>query len=126
MFDELSDITLIETPLMDSAGFLELLLRFCFNLLVVSCIIHLFYYPKSKRRDYYFTFTLISISIFLMIFLLGSVKLKIGFALGLFAIFGNQCSCRGNQLCRTGMYQLAFHCQYMALRKQSLAETYLL
>ena len=56
MFDELSDITLIETPLMDSAGFLELLLRFCFNLLVVSCIIHLFYYPKSKRRDYYFTF----------------------------------------------------------------------
>ena len=86
MFDELSDITLIETPLMDSAGFLELLLRFCFNLLVVSCIIHLFYYPKSKRRDYYFTFTLISISIFLMIFLLGSVKLKIGFALGLFAI----------------------------------------
>ena len=31
MFDELSDITLIETPLMDSAGFLELLLRFCFN-----------------------------------------------------------------------------------------------
>ena len=35
-----------------------------------------------------FTFTLISISIFLMIFLLGSVKLKIGFALGLFAIFG--------------------------------------
>ena len=86
--DELSDITLIETPLMDSAGFLELLLRFCFNLLVVSCIIHLFYYPKSKRRDYYFTFTLISISIFLMIFLLGSVKLKIGFALGLFAIFG--------------------------------------
>lgn len=79
MFDELSDITLIETPLMDSAGFLELLLRFCFNLLVVSCIIHLFYYPKSKRRDYYFTFTLISISIFLMIFLLGSVKLKIGF-----------------------------------------------
>ena len=88
MFDELSDITLIETPLLDSAGFLELLLRFCFNLLVVSCIIHQFYYPKSKRRDYYFTFTLISISIFLMIFLLGSVKLKIGFALGLFAIFG--------------------------------------
>ena len=38
MFDELSDITLIETPLMDSAGFLELLLRFCFNLLVVSLV----------------------------------------------------------------------------------------
>ena len=69
-------------------GFLQLLLRFLFNLLVVSVILRCFYYPKSKRRDYYFTFTLISISIFLMIFLLGSVKLKIGFALGLFAIFG--------------------------------------
>lgn len=88
MFDELSDMTLIETPLIDNAGFWELLLRFCFNALVISCIIHWFYYPKSKRRDYYFTFTLISVSIFLMIFLLGSVKLKIGFALGLFAIFG--------------------------------------
>ena len=43
---------------------------------------------ESKRRDYYFTFSLISISVFFLIFLLGSVKLKIGFALGIFAIFG--------------------------------------
>ena len=86
--NELSELSFIETPLMDRIGFLQLLLRFLFNLLVVSVILRCFYYPKSKRRDYYFTFTLISISIFLMIFLLGSVKLKIGFALGLFAIFG--------------------------------------
>ncbi|MBB4043437.1 DUF4956 domain-containing protein [Bacteroides reticulotermitis] len=88
MFDELNDLSLMDSPLIAVSGFWELLIRFFFNWLVVSCIIHLFYYPKSKRRDYYFTFTLISISIFLMIFLLGSVKLKIGFALGLFAIFG--------------------------------------
>lgn len=88
MLEELNDVTWMEAPLIDGAGFWILLLRFFFNWLAVSCIIHLFYYPKSKRRDYYFTFTLISISIFLMIFLLGSVKLKIGFALGLFAIFG--------------------------------------
>ncbi|WP_071145944.1 DUF4956 domain-containing protein [Bacteroides ihuae] len=86
--DELNDITLLEAPLMDSLGFVQLLLRFAFNLAVVFCIIHFFYYAKSKRRDYYFTFTLISISVFFLIFLLGSVKLKIGFALGLFAIFG--------------------------------------
>lgn len=86
--DELNDIFLMETPLMDSVGFLQLLVRFAFNLVVVSLILRFFYYPKSGRRDYYFTFTLISISIFLMTFLLGSVKLKIGFALGLFAIFG--------------------------------------
>ncbi len=86
--NELGDLSLMEAPLMDSAGFLQLLLRFMFNLAVVATIIRFFYYPKSKRRDYFFTFMLISISIFLMIFLLGSVKIKIGFALGLFAIFG--------------------------------------
>lgn len=69
-------------------GPMELLVRFFFNLIVVTIIIHLLYYPKSRRADYYFTFMLISISIFFLIFLLGSVKLKIGFALGLFAIFG--------------------------------------
>lgn len=66
----------------------ELLIRFAFNALVVTCIIHLLYYPKSKRKDYYFTFSLISVSIFFLIYLLGGVKLKVGFALGLFAIFG--------------------------------------
>lgn len=71
-----------------SAGPLELLLRFFFNAVVVTCIIHLLYYPKSRRLDYYFTFMLISVSIFFLIYLLGGVKLKIGFALGLFAIFG--------------------------------------
>ena len=86
--DELDFLDIIETPLIDGGDFLQLLLRFGFNFLVTGIIIHLFYYPKSKRRDYHFTFTLISISIFLMIFLLGSVKLKVGFALGLFAIFG--------------------------------------
>jgi hypothetical protein len=72
----------------DCVGLTQLLIRFVFNSVVVWCIIHLLYFPKSRRLDYYFTFSLISLSIFFLIFLLGSVKLKIGFALGLFAIFG--------------------------------------
>ena len=82
--EDFTDITLLEAPLLDGAGFMQLLLRFAFNMLVIFGIIQFFYYSKSKRRDYYFTFTLISISVFFLIFLLGSVKLKIGFALGLF------------------------------------------
>lgn len=66
----------------------ELLIRFILNTAVIALIVRVFYYPKSKRRDYFFTFILISISVFLLIFLMGGVKLKIGFALGLFAIFG--------------------------------------
>ena len=69
-------------------GVWEMLIRVFINIITVAVIVHAFYYPKAKRRDYYFTFTLIGISIFLLIYLMGGVKLKIGFALGLFAIFG--------------------------------------
>lgn len=72
----------------DWYGLAELLIRFVLNTAVIALIVRVFYYPKSKRRDYFFTFILISISVFLLIFLMGGVKLKIGFALGLFAIFG--------------------------------------
>lgn len=84
----MDDIEFLEAPLVDTADTLSLLLRFSFNIIVTWCIIHFLYYPKSRRRDYYFTFMLISVSVFFLIFLLGGVKLKIGFALGLFAIFG--------------------------------------
>lgn len=80
---EVADSQLINVP-----GLWMLVLRFAFNMIVTWLIIRFLYYPKSRRRDYYFTFTLISISVFFLIFLLGSVKLKIGFAIGLFAIFG--------------------------------------
>lgn len=63
------------------------LLAFGINFFVTLLIIQAFYYPKSKRRDYCLTFILMSISIFLLIFVLNDVKMKTGFALGLFAIF---------------------------------------
>ena len=62
--------------------------RFLLNLVVVWIITHFFYYPKSQRRDYYFTFMLISVSIFMLIYLMDGSKMKIGAALGLFAVFG--------------------------------------
>ena len=80
--------TLTTSVWADWAGLSELLIRFMLNTFVIGLIVRVFYYPKSKRRDYFFTFLLIAISVFLLIFLMGGVKLKIGFALGLFAIFG--------------------------------------
>ena len=70
------------------SSFEEMILRLALNIITIAVIVLAFYYPKAKRRDYFFTFTLIGISIFLLIYLMGGVKLKIGFALGLFAIFG--------------------------------------
>ena len=65
-----------------------MLIRFGFFMLVLWFIVHFLYYRKTHRRDYFFTLVLLSVSIFFLIYLLGSVKVKIGFALGLFAIFG--------------------------------------
>lgn len=72
----------------DAAGVSEMLIRFGFFMLVLFIIVYLLYYRKTHRRDYFFTLVLLSVSIFFLIYLLGSVKVKIGFALGLFAIFG--------------------------------------
>lgn len=73
---------------LDTDDLLELAVRFAFNFFFCWVIIRWLYYPKSRRRDFYFTFIVISVSIFCLIYLLGSVKIKVGFALGLFAIFG--------------------------------------
>ena len=69
-------------------GLVEMLVRFGFFMVMLWFIVYVLYYRKTHRRDYFFTLVLLSVSIFFLIYLLGSVKVKIGFALGLFAIFG--------------------------------------
>ena len=88
MIDEAELQLLNEIPFFHGNDVIPLLWRFVFNYLVVGLIIHFFYYPKSRRRDYYITFSLINISVFLLVMLMGSVNMKVGFALGIFAIFG--------------------------------------
>lgn len=84
----MEDLDFLDAPIIASLDLWTMLLRFAFNSFIVWLIIHKLYYPKSRRCDYYFTFALISVSIFFLIYLLGGVKIKVGFALGLFAIFG--------------------------------------
>ncbi len=83
-----SELTFMGIPVMESSSFWLLIFRFAFNLLICWIIIQFFYYKKSRRKDYYFTFMLFSVTVFLLIFLLDNVSMQIGFALGLFAIFG--------------------------------------
>lgn len=79
---------LFNIKLVDFQDLGELIFRFLFNIGVVFIIIRYIYYPIRRRRDYLLTYALISTIIFLLCFLLDNVKLEIGFALGLFAIFG--------------------------------------
>ena len=73
-----------------TADIAQLCMSFFMNLVVVWIIVHFFYYPKGHRRDYYFTFLMLAVSIFMLISVLlkGSSDMGIGAALGLFAIFG--------------------------------------
>lgn len=65
----------------------DLLLAFLINLIAIMIVVRGLYYPKCKRGEFFFTYILIAISTFMLIYVLGDVKLKAGIALGLFAIF---------------------------------------
>jgi hypothetical protein len=84
----IQDYSFLGLDIIHVPNFNELLLRFLLNLTMVVLIVRVLYYPASRRKDYLFSFILISTLIFLLCFLLESVKLQIGFAFGLFAIFG--------------------------------------
>lgn len=74
--------------LINAEDLLGLVIRLGVHLGFVFILVRLIYYPIAKRKDFLFTYILFSVSIFLMCFLLESVKLEMGFALGLFAVFG--------------------------------------
>jgi hypothetical protein len=81
-------IRLGNLEIIDFSSFLELIARFTLNFVVIMILVRWLYYSSTKRKDYLFTYILISSVVFLLCYLLESVKLQIGFALGLFAIFG--------------------------------------
>ena len=76
-----------------SEPFVAMLIRLFVCIVVNLVIVDRLYYKKSRRRDFYFTFMLISLAIFLlvffMIFVLEDMKAKtsIGIGIGLFGIF---------------------------------------
>ena len=76
------------TPIFDSEDFWKMVTKTIFNLIIITVIVRYIYYPITKNKDYLFTYFLISLTVFLLCVLLDSVKLQLGFALGLFAIFG--------------------------------------
>lgn len=79
---------LFGVEIIDVSDFLELIIKFSFNMLIVLVLVRFLYYTVTNRKDYLFTYLMISVTVFLLCFLLENVKLQLGFALGLFAIFG--------------------------------------
>jgi hypothetical protein len=81
--NQLADLTIVNFD-----SLLALLARFVLHLVFLIALVRFIYYPIERRKDYLFTYILISIAIFLLCFLLESVSIDLAFALGLFAIFG--------------------------------------
>jgi hypothetical protein len=74
--------------LINTSDLTELVLRLFINTALIFIVVHFMYAKNSKRKDYYFSYLSIGLIVFLLCYLLNSVKLELGFALGLFAIFG--------------------------------------
>ena len=73
-----------------SVSFADTLVRFFICMLVNWMIVHFLYFRKSKRRDFYFTFMIISMAIFFLIYMMMGLdrgKATMGVGLGLFGIF---------------------------------------
>ena len=86
--EEDNRLEFLGTPVYDAEDFWKLITKGIFNLFIILIIVRYIYYPVTKNKDYLFTYLLISLTVFLLCVLLDSVKLQLGFALGLFAIFG--------------------------------------
>ncbi|MBO6033032.1 MAG: DUF4956 domain-containing protein [Prevotella sp.] len=75
---------------MFSPDFGETLLRFALCYLVNWIIVNFLYFRKAKRRDFFFTFMIISVAIFFLVYLMMGMdrgKATMGVGLGLFGIF---------------------------------------
>ncbi|MEO9853374.1 MAG: DUF4956 domain-containing protein [Reichenbachiella sp.] len=65
-----------------------LIVRLLINLGALVLLIWLIHKRNKNSTDFYFSYFAIGMTVFLLCFLLSNVKLELGFALGLFAIFG--------------------------------------
>lgn len=71
-----------------AGGTVMLIARLALNMLFTAIVVRLVYYRLYRSRDYVFTYFLINLVTFSLAYLLSNVPIELGFALGLFAVFG--------------------------------------
>lgn len=82
----MEDITIFGKHLIDFPNLGELLFLFTTNFFFLLIIVRFIYMRLNKSREHVFTFVIFNLVIFFLCIMLSSVKLKVGFAFGLFAI----------------------------------------
>jgi hypothetical protein len=74
--------------LIDWPDFYKLLSRFGLDLVFASIVVFFVYYRLYRNREFVFTYYVFNIITFSLCVLLRKVPMELGFALGLFAVFG--------------------------------------
>ncbi len=87
ILDLLESIRVFEIKIIDKQDFFNLLFRFGINITIALAIIRGVYFPTRRDKEYFFTFIIFNALTFFVCYLLSSVKLEIGFAFGIFALF---------------------------------------
>ncbi len=80
------DFRIMDLKLYDS-DIWDMLIRFLFNTLIVYILVKLVYRSDKKNKNYAFTFYVFNTIVFFLCFMMNNVKLDMGFAFGLFAVF---------------------------------------
>ncbi|MCK4991765.1 MAG: DUF4956 domain-containing protein [Bacteroidales bacterium] len=66
----------------------EALIDFAYTIILVLIISGLLYYRRNGKKTFFFTYVMVSAIIFQLCMMLARVPMELGFAIGLFAIFG--------------------------------------
>lgn len=74
--------------LLDVNDFTKLLLRLVMDLTFALIVVRAIHYRLYRNRDLAFTYLMFNVITFALCFLLRKVPIELGFALGLFAVFG--------------------------------------
>lgn len=80
--------TIFGIPLLDSEDFQKLFFKFVVNLIFLFATVRFIFYRNNRDKDYLFTFFMFNLMTFFICVLLRKVPMEMGFAMGLFAVFG--------------------------------------
>lgn len=67
---------------------LKFYIRLLVDLASVFVLIRFIYYPSYRTREFFFTFFIFNLVIFLVTFMMNKVEMSLGASFGLFAVFG--------------------------------------
>lgn len=79
---------LFGVDIIDAQDFSKLLFKFILNFTFLFIAVRLIFFKEKAEKDYMFTFFMFNILTFFICYLLRKVPMEMGFALGLFAVFG--------------------------------------